>query len=595
MNRITLTLIVLVLAGITAGAQNLHNSTNAVSIENEANTTTGWIGAASLTSDATNPQNGQYSMLITVQGTGRDARYNFNAVVGAVYNISIWARRGTTFQSPAFANWIGLSGFATTNISNQNWTQYNWTVTATSPTPAIRVYAGTIGAASGNQVLIDAVSILPAVPADAEAPTVPAGLLATNISTESATISWNASTDNVGVTGYTIRMNGAVIGSVAGTVLSYNATGLTPATAYTFTVSASDAAGNNSAQSTGLEVTTLPIIPDTTPPTPPTGLAASSISTTGLTLNWIASFDSAGVTNYHIYRDSVFTGSTGNNSTLFAVNGLLPGSNYVFHVTAQDAAGNVSLASDTIHTATLPIIPDTTAPTVPTNLAAINISTTSLTLTWTASSDNTGVTGYTVYRDSILTGSTDGISTQYIVTGLTASTSYSFFVTASDSSGNVSPGSTALQVSTSDPAQIITWTSGNSNLSTVNWQSNDLFAAGHVGLGTTPSQNFRLSVNGNIRAKEITVETGWADFVFDPDYDLDSIEEVEAFIQKNGHLKDIPSAAHVEQHGVGLAEMNKKLLQKIEEMTLYIIQSSKRMNELEQQLNELKLLQESAK
>lgn len=123
MKRITLTLLVLIFAGITTGAQNLHNSSNAVSIEYEANTTTGWTEAATLTSVATAPQNGLYAMLITVQGSGREARYNFNATVGAVYNITIWARRGTTFNSQAFANWIGLSGFATTNISSQTWTQ----------------------------------------------------------------------------------------------------------------------------------------------------------------------------------------------------------------------------------------------------------------------------------------------------------------------------------------------------------------------------------------------------------------------------------------------------------------------------------------
>lgn len=103
-----------------------------------------------------------------------------------------------------------------------------------------------------------------------------------------------------------------------------------------------------------------------------------------------------------------------------------------------------------------------------------------------------------------------------------------------------------------------------------------------------------MSVNGNIRAKEVTVETGWADFVFEPDYDLDSLEEVEKFIQQNGHLKDIPSSAMVEENSIGLAKMNMRLLQEIEEMTLYIIQTSKRINELEHQVNDLRLLMGSA-
>tara|TARA_Y100001960_G_C14681773_1_gene831574 strand:- start:479 stop:1129 length:651 start_codon:yes stop_codon:yes gene_type:complete len=100
-------------------------------------------------------------------------------------------------------------------------------------------------------------------------------------------------------------------------------------------------------------------------------------------------------------------------------------------------------------------------------------------------------------------------------------------------------------------------------------------ASGNVGIGTHNPGTWKLAVNGKIRAKEIKVETDWSDFVFEDHYRLPTLKEVEEFIQKNGHLKDIPSAKDVEENGVLLGEMDSKLLQKIEEMTLYIIDQNK--------------------
>ena len=105
---------------------------------------------------------------------------------------------------------------------------------------------------------------------------------------------------------------------------------------------------------------------------------------------------------------------------------------------------------------------------------------------------------------------------------------------------------------------------------------------GNVGIGTTePSPLFRLSVNGGMRAKEVVVETGWSDFVFEEGYELLSLQQVEAFIARHGHLPDIPSAAEVAANGVNLGEMDAKLLQKIEELTLHLIALEKRLMQLE--------------
>lgn len=100
-----------------------------------------------------------------------------------------------------------------------------------------------------------------------------------------------------------------------------------------------------------------------------------------------------------------------------------------------------------------------------------------------------------------------------------------------------------------------------------------------IGIGTSSIGTYMLAVNGSIRAKEIKVDTGWADFVFADDYQLPSLQDVEAFIKANKHLPEIPSEAEVTENGIFLGEMNAKLLQKIEELTLYAIAQEKKLEQ----------------
>jgi len=106
---------------------------------------------------------------------------------------------------------------------------------------------------------------------------------------------------------------------------------------------------------------------------------------------------------------------------------------------------------------------------------------------------------------------------------------------------------------------------------------------GNIGMGTTETGDYKLSVAGKIRAEEVKVYTGWADFVFEDNYQLPTLAEVESHIKEKGHLKDIPSALEVKENGIYLGEMNAKLLQKIEELTLYLIKQEKRIKVLENQ------------
>ncbi len=128
-----------------------------------------------------------------------------------------------------------------------------------------------------------------------------------------------------------------------------------------------------------------------------------------------------------------------------------------------------------------------------------------------------------------------------------------------------------------------------------NYSLNELYASAltlyadkgnsRVGIGTDKPTE-KLHVNGKIRA---TGQVGWSDFVFYEDYELATLEEVEDYIDENGHLKDIPSEKEVLEDGIDLTEMDSKLLQKIEELTLYLIDQNK---QLQQQAEEIATLKE---
>ncbi|GAA3591127.1 fibronectin type III domain-containing protein [Flavivirga amylovorans] len=213
--------------------------------------------------------------------------------------------------------------------------------------------------------------------------------------------------------------------------------------------------------------------------------------------------------------------------------------------------------------------PDTQVPTTSTLSSAAQTDTT-VDLSWTTATDNIAVTGYRVYKDGVLE-TTLGNVLIYQVTGLTASTAYNFTVTALDAAGNESILSNPINITTNVAS------GGGSGNWTLNNQ-NVYYNTGNVGIGTsTPDE--KLAVNGNIHTKEVRVDLiGWSDFVFEKNYKLPSLKEVEQHIKEKGHLKDIPSAKKVKEHGILLGDMNAKLLQKIEELTLYILQQQREIN-----------------
>ncbi|WP_156152348.1 hypothetical protein [Flammeovirga sp. OC4] len=109
-----------------------------------------------------------------------------------------------------------------------------------------------------------------------------------------------------------------------------------------------------------------------------------------------------------------------------------------------------------------------------------------------------------------------------------------------------------------------------------------------VGIGTLVTGSHKLAVEGSIGAREIKVEaSGWSDFVFENGYELRTLEEVEQYISEKGHLPEIPSKEEVTVNGINLGEMNAKLLQKIEELTLYLIEQNKENQEQRKLIKEL--------
>jgi hypothetical protein len=123
------------------------------------------------------------------------------------------------------------------------------------------------------------------------------------------------------------------------------------------------------------------------------------------------------------------------------------------------------------------------------------------------------------------------------------------------------------------------------------WHSNDRFYVGYdgnVGIGTVAPQ-YKLAVNGTIGAKEVIVTTtGWSDYVFKPDYRLRPLKEIALYIKANHHLPEIPSEAEVQGKGISLGEIQAKLLAKVEELTLHMIQAEERNDRLEQANEKLK-------
>ncbi|WP_299158100.1 endonuclease [uncultured Tenacibaculum sp.] len=345
---------------------------------------------------------------------------------------------------------------------------------------------------------------------DTQAPSVPSNLTASSITENSVNLSWTAATDNVSVVGYDVYRGTTKLGTA--TTTSYSATGLTASTAYSFSVKAKDAANNISAASNTVSITTSSTPSSGTASDiliseyvegSSNNKALEIANYTGATINlssyslkkasngggWTSTLNLTGqLTNGKVYviahssasttiknkaqltntsilsfngNDAVglFKGNTlidlignPNSSSSFAQDKTLqrkssvnsPNSNYTtseWNVLSKDTFSGLGN-----HTFDGESISDTVAPTAPSSLTTSSVTQTSANLSWNASTDNTAVTSYDVYKGSSKIATVT--STNYSVTGLTASTNYTFSIKAKDASGNISTASNVVGITT---------------------------------------------------------------------------------------------------------------------------------------------------
>ena len=292
-----------------------------------------------------------------------------------------------------------------------------------------------------------------ASPPDTLAPSTPGGVTVTGSGATSVQVSWNASSDNVGVVGYRITRSGAPPVVVTGTSTSIG--GLPCATSVTVSVTALDAAGNASGPgqdsgSTGACTPPPPPPPDGVPPSTPGSLAVTGTGQTSVEVTWSASSDNVGVTAYRVTRSGAAPFNVTGTST--AIGGLTCGTTVTVTVEALDAVGNASLPA-TAQGATAPC-PDTTPPTAPPNLSVVGTGQTSVQVSWGASGDNVGVVGYRLTRSGAAPLDVTGTSTA--IGGLACGTAVTVSVVALDAAGNTSPASTASGATSACPPPVDT-------------------------------------------------------------------------------------------------------------------------------------------
>jgi len=272
-------------------------------------------------------------------------------------------------------------------------------------------------------------------------------LVSSGLADRSVNLIWTPAQGN-NINGYQVLEGSQVIATTVGA--SFMVTGLSANTQYVFTIKTEDTQGNLSSGTSITITTTVQQTVDTTPPNDVTNLTTSNITDTSVTISWTAS-NSSDIASYDIYENSTLIGNT--TQTTYVVTGLTAMTSYSFTVKAKDTAGNVSMGAQVSTTTTMNGMggggstPDTTPPNNVTNLTVSNLTQTSFTLNWNAST-STDIASYDVYNGSTFVGNT--ASTSYNVTGLSAGTSYSMIVYAKDASGNESSGVT-LTVTTSAP------------------------------------------------------------------------------------------------------------------------------------------------
>jgi cellulose 1,4-beta-cellobiosidase len=257
----------------------------------------------------------------------------------------------------------------------------------------------------------------------------PLGVTATAVSDTQINVSWYTSED---VKDYKVYRDHSLIKEVTTTAIMD--TGLSERTNYCYSVSNYYAGGYESFISAEACAITL------TAPTVPIGLTATIVSSTQINLSWIAPTDNAGLLGYNVYRNDSYVKFVTTTSTSDI--GLSEFNNYCYKVSAYYVGGKESAKSDQVCAS----ISDTTAPSIPSGLTAMPVSTYWVDLSWSASTDNVGVAGYKIYRDDSYITSVVGL--KFSDKNLQSRTSYSYKISAYDAAGNESDKTNNVSVTT---------------------------------------------------------------------------------------------------------------------------------------------------
>jgi len=263
---------------------------------------------------------------------------------------------------------------------------------------------------------------------DTTAPSAPAGLTATQPSPTKTALTWGAATDNIALSAYDIYRNGGYLATTTPAASSYTDATALAGTAYTYQVVARDLAGNMRAATVGINGGGTA---DTTPPSAPGSLSATSASPVSTSLSWTAATDNIGVTTYTILRGGTAVATVAGNLTSYTDTGLIPGTAYTYRIVANDAAGNASPPSNQ---ATISTQADTQPPSAPGTPTAASVTATQVRLAWAASTDNVGVLRYDVLRNGTLLAAASG--TSFTDTTSAPGTTYTYAVVAYDAAGN---------------------------------------------------------------------------------------------------------------------------------------------------------------
>lgn len=317
----------------------------------------------------------------------------------------------------------------------------SWTDTAAAGATRYEYAVDAVDAAGNRSVRSGPVTVTVPGP-DITPPTVPGGLTATP-SPDAVTLTWSASADNVGVTGYEVLRDGAPLGTVTDT--AYTDSAVPANEPHSWTVRAVDAASNASAEAGPVTATR-----DTLAPTTPSNLRLTGVAPGAVSLAWDSSIDNVGVVRYQVLRDGEVLASVSSGTAFVDDTVASTRTSHTYTVTAVDAAGNVSPPSEPVTVTTA----DASPPTVPGDLQAVAEGPNRVSLSWVPATDDVGVAGYTVYRNGAVLATTTAAT--FTDTAALSETSYSYAVTAFDAAGNASGPSAPALVTTPSAVPIAT-------------------------------------------------------------------------------------------------------------------------------------------